>query len=322
MVRMAARKKIGVHSGKFHADDVLSVYLLLQTDQFADAEVIRSRDLEVLGQCQCKVDVGGIYNHEKRAYDHHQRDFDEKFPGSKVRMASCGLVYLHFGREVIKNILARSRMTLSPDDLEWVFSTLYTQFVEEIDAIDNGIDPVPERTVPRYEFNTGICTRIEWKNPHWRTPNPDYDTAFMIAVSYIGDEFEYVLKRAAVYGVREMEQTRVAFANRYELDPSGSIIEIGGYFQYNAHIKSVEGPNPQVLFVIYPREDRTWTVRTVGTGRFFEMRKKLPYAGLSKKELSEVTGIPGAIFSHKAGLITVFDTKEHALEFARMALRV
>jgi uncharacterized UPF0160 family protein len=193
--------------------------------------------------------------------------------------------------------------------------------VEEVDAIDNGIDPVGEVIKPRYDYSTGICSRIGWKNPQPNNPNADYDRAFMEAMRYIGEEFESLVSSTVQFGLKELDQLRVAFANRHELDPSGQIIEISGYFNYNQHLKVVEGSDHMVLFVIYPREDRTWTVRSVGTGRGFEFRKDPPYKGWGRKELSEATGIPGAIFSHKSGLITVFDTKEHALEFAKLAIQ-
>lgn len=40
--------KIGTHSGTFHCDEAMGVFMLRQTAQFADAEVVRSRDPEVL----------------------------------------------------------------------------------------------------------------------------------------------------------------------------------------------------------------------------------------------------------------------------------
>jgi len=39
--RQATMVKIGTHSGKFHCDEVLAVYLLKQLPQYKHAEVIR-----------------------------------------------------------------------------------------------------------------------------------------------------------------------------------------------------------------------------------------------------------------------------------------
>lgn len=47
---MSKRKmvKIGTHSGTFHCDEALGCFMLLQTSKFKDAEIVRSRDPEVL----------------------------------------------------------------------------------------------------------------------------------------------------------------------------------------------------------------------------------------------------------------------------------
>jgi uncharacterized UPF0160 family protein len=318
---MSRRKVIAVHDQSFHADDTLAVCLLLQTDEFSDSDVLRTREPSAYEKCECVVDVGGVYDPDTRRYDHHQPTCHENFPGSRVPLAACGLVYRHFGREVITNILKRHDLQISDLDLEYVYETLYFQFVQEIDAADNGISQVPASVAPRYENCTGITTRIKMKNPHWKSPNPDPDAAFLTAVSDISKEFEDLILRTVKHGLKELDMTRTGFDARFELDETGEIMEIPIFFTYFAHLKRIEGDDPQITFIIYPREDRHWAIRGVGTGRGFQLRKGLPHAGVSAKELSEITGIPGAIFSHKSALIAIFDTKEHALAFAKYAVR-
>jgi uncharacterized UPF0160 family protein len=318
---MTARKRIAVHDQTFHADDTLAVYFLLQTEEFRSSEIVRTRDPSVYESCDCVVDVGGVYDHERRRYDHHQPGCEEAFPRSLVPFASCGLVYRHFGREVLHTLLQRRSFEVSGDAFEYVYESLYFQFVQEIDATDNGISQVPATISPRYENCTGITTRIKMKNPHWKSENADCDLAFRRAIEYIGQEFEGLVYRCVQYGLKELEMTRTGFSGRFALDESGEIMEIPRFFTYLTYLKRIEGDNPQVNFIIYPREDGTWTIRGVGTGRGFELRKSLPHAGVSPKELSELTSIPGAIFSHKNALIAVFDNRSHALAFAKYAVR-
>lgn len=45
--------------------------------QYKDAEIIRTRNMDKLNECDIVVDVGGEFNHEKKLYDHHQRSFNE-----------------------------------------------------------------------------------------------------------------------------------------------------------------------------------------------------------------------------------------------------
>ena len=100
--------KIGTHNGKFHCDEVVACMMLTRfTKEFKDGVIRRTRDLEVLNEQDIVVDVGGVYDHSKKRYDHHQKEFTIPYPTKNnnvpIRMSSAGLVYLHYGREVISN---------------------------------------------------------------------------------------------------------------------------------------------------------------------------------------------------------------------------
>ena len=72
-------KRIGTHSGSFHCDEALGCWLLRRTQEFAGAEIVRSRDPEVLKDLDVVIDVGGVYDAGSNRFDHHQRGFDETF---------------------------------------------------------------------------------------------------------------------------------------------------------------------------------------------------------------------------------------------------
>ena len=69
----AGRKVIGTHNGRFHCDEALACYMLKKLPEYSDAEIVRSRDPEVLDKCDIVVDVGGVYDSSQHRYDHHQR---------------------------------------------------------------------------------------------------------------------------------------------------------------------------------------------------------------------------------------------------------
>lgn len=69
--------KIGTHDGVFHCDEALACFLLKQLPTYADAVIVRSRNPDILKDCDIVVDVGGEYDCTKHRYDHHQRDFNE-----------------------------------------------------------------------------------------------------------------------------------------------------------------------------------------------------------------------------------------------------
>lgn len=41
-------KKIGTHNGMFHCDEALACFMLKQLPEYKDAEIIRTRDLDVI----------------------------------------------------------------------------------------------------------------------------------------------------------------------------------------------------------------------------------------------------------------------------------
>ncbi len=59
-----------------------------------------------------------------------------------IKLSSAGLIYVHYGREIIKELLKKEEMDEKVKDhlVEILFDKLYDKFVQEIDAIDNGID--------------------------------------------------------------------------------------------------------------------------------------------------------------------------------------
>jgi len=59
--RFLLRMKIGTHSGHFHADEALACFFLKSLPEYAEASIVRSRDLKVLDQCDIVVDVGARF---------------------------------------------------------------------------------------------------------------------------------------------------------------------------------------------------------------------------------------------------------------------
>merc|ERR1719217_24846 len=98
-------KRIGTHDGTFHCDEALACAMLLCLPEWQgdNIEVVRTRNPAFLEQCDTVVDVGAKYDHEKKLYDHHQREFVDtmKELEREIRLSSAGLVYRHHGKEVL-----------------------------------------------------------------------------------------------------------------------------------------------------------------------------------------------------------------------------
>lgn len=67
---------------------------------------------------------------------------------------------------------------------------VYEKFIEEIDAIDNGV-PMWTEGIPRYQINTNLSRRVQRINPAWNdSSSHNIDELFQKAIALAGSEFE------------------------------------------------------------------------------------------------------------------------------------
>ena len=174
---------IGTHSEVFHCDEVLATTMLLYTQSYADSAIIRTRNQDVLDQLDIVVDVGSVFDVSKNRLDHHQRSFnmtweeDENQPLTeptgevRIKLSSAGLVYKYFGKEILQKILTEiwpdAAATFSDADYDKIYQKLYKNFIQEIDAKDNGVSVAKEE---RYWVNTALGTRVSRFNKAWNAP--------------------------------------------------------------------------------------------------------------------------------------------------------
>ncbi|MCH84374.1 metal-dependent protein hydrolase [Trifolium medium] len=90
----ASLKRVGTHNGSFHCDEALGCFMIRLTRKFFNAEIVRTRDPQVLEGLDAVLDVGGVYDPARDRYDHHQKGFEEVFGhGFSTKLSSAGLVY-------------------------------------------------------------------------------------------------------------------------------------------------------------------------------------------------------------------------------------
>ena len=56
-------------------------------------------------------------------------------PGFATKLSSAGLIYKHYGREVVAKLMEKADVDA---DVECVYLAVYKNFMEAIDAVDNG----------------------------------------------------------------------------------------------------------------------------------------------------------------------------------------
>ena len=64
-------------------------------------------------------------------------------------------------------------------------------YIEAIDAIDNGVGQYPPSLTPAYRSKTDISTRVGRLNPSWNVvaSHADVDEMFLKTSTLVGDEF-------------------------------------------------------------------------------------------------------------------------------------
>ncbi|KAJ9446839.1 UPF0160 protein [Diplonema papillatum] len=321
---------IGTHSGTFHCDEALATAMLKMTDGFRDAVVVRSREPEILAACNVVVDVGGVYDPEKLLFDHHQKEFSLTMttPSNtyKTKLSSAGLVYLHFGQDIIRKVAPEATSA----EVDVVFDSVYKSFVEHIDGIDNGVEPFSAADggslVKNYSISTSLSSRVGALAPQWNQPSTpaDFHDAFKRAVELTGREFldsvQYFVK--AWLPARQVVQTSIT--DRLNVHESGTIVVFHQFCPWAEHLFQVEkeiGVEGKLLYVLFP-SDGAWRVRAIGVeGSTFGMRKALPWKGLRDGDLSEACGVPGCVFVHASGFIGGNKTYEGALQMAVNAMK-
>lgn len=319
-------KKIGTHSGTFHCDEALACYMLTNlTNEFKGCEIVRSRNRDVLQDLDILVDIGGIYDPTCHRYDHHQRGFMETLSTNhQTKLSSAGLIYKHFGKEIISNI-----MDIPTEYLDLVYLKVYTDFVEAIDGIDNGItqytDAKGEELKPVYISHTDVSSRVHYLNPLWNETDIDIPRRFEKAMQMVGEEFVACVHRCIKSWLPAYQLVKYSVNIRHQHFESGEIMVLDQYTDWQSHIYNVEEElkaNP-ILYILYPNNTQTWCIRSVPVCQgSFKSRQALPepWRGLNGKALNNATGIEGCTFIHASGFIGGNKTFEGVLHMAKRAI--
>lgn len=277
------------------------------------AKIVRSRDENILRECDIVVDVGGVFDKERHLYDHHQKTFKEtfstlrpEFPNYNVRLSSAGLIYTYFGEEVIKKILEDK--IVDNQMLNKIFEKVYQGLIQEIDGIDNGVPMYVGE--PQYRISSDLSSRVGRFNPVWNSADGfDEQTQFEKAMIIVGEEF---VDRVLYFGtVWYPARTIVAEAleNRYNIHASGLILELKRVCPWKDHLFDLEIENELegiVKFVIFCSGESDYRACAVpNRPGSFVCRKFLQksWRGVREADLQKIADIEGAVFVHATGFI-------------------
>ena len=315
-------KIIGTHSGKFHPDEVLSTFLL--KFQSKKSIVIRTRNNEILKQCDIVVDVGSIIDTKTFRFDHHMKEFKEVFDEkdeelNKIKLSSAGLVWKYLGLDIINNILKSLNLyEQNKNYINEIFKKIYIDFILGVDGIDNGVNQYDKDIKPKYKLVGDFNQRISRLNPEWNIENVDVNERFKKGWDIAEEEFFYYIKNYAnsyfiaydivLNAVNEaLKENRVYF-----------ILE--KYCPWKKIIYEIEkklGVENKFLYCVHPSNNNRWCSTAVNLNEnCMELRKPFPieWRAKSDEELQKVTGIKDAIFVHVSGFVSFFHYKKSAIK--------
>lgn len=323
---------IATHDGIFHADDCLACFMLKLLPEYQSAKIVRTRDEKEIDSADIVVDVGAIYDADRKRFDHHQRSFTETMDIlrsgrglRKIKLSSAGLIYHHYGHRILSCILEGS----TPEDklVDVVFGKVYHGFVCEIDAIDNGITIADSEI--KYEIHTHVSARVGELRPAWNEESSDeiLMKRFLTAMQLIGGEFVDKVKYYGQVWYPARSLVEDALKERMKVSETGNIIDLsnnkyGGGFPWKEHLFDLEneqGISGIIRFVIFKDTKNNWRVQAVPEDpHSFQLRVPLhhEWMGLRDDELSRKSNIPDCIFVHASGFIGGNKTREGALQMA------
>lgn len=291
------------HNGVFHADDVVAVAILMGA-LYNPIKVARTRDPKVLEIADILVDVGGEYDPKRGRFDHHQKDFVETHPWTRIPYASAGLVWREFGRQYLRS----NGGLLTNRQNEMVFDRIMNEFMIEIDALDNGVD---------FDARTGISAVISALNPV-RGSSFKYDIAFDEAVK-VAHMWLRSVTDSVIEQVIDYEAAEEVFNNGND---------VAEFDRANTAWKKVasemlrSGEQPPRL-VVYPDPTGVWRVQTTPSDPddIFSMSCPAPADWRGKRQF--VIGDSVTVdFVHPNGFIGGAPNREAAVSLAQEWIRL
>lgn len=286
-------RSCGVHDGTFHADEVTACALLIVFGLVDVDKIVRTRDPHLLEACEFVCDVGGRYNPQLKLFDHHQIEYCGPW-------SSAGMI--------LKYLL----------DFEYLERPLYDylnrNLVSAIDMYDNGRAPIELHRLGIMSFSQVIAHFVPYR----------YDAS--------KEALEAGFQEALLFVIRFLDRMIGAFRYNGEcrilvekaMQKKTRVLIFDHPIAWQESFFDLGGEKHPALFIIMPTSHHHWKLRGIPPTQEEKMQVRLPlpkpWGGLLQDALYAKTQIPGAIFCHKELFISVWETKEGALEALKKTL--
>lgn len=276
-------RSCGTHDGTFHADEVTACALLLLFNLIDREHIVRTRQHDELARCEYVCDVGGVYDPDRKLFDHHQVEY-------QGTMSSAGMILTHLYNSNVISLKER----------EFFENSL----IIGVDAHDNG----------KELHSNGVCTYshiISNFTPiSHEADDRQQDEAFYQALDFALEHLDRMLKRH-----QYIQSCRQTVAEAMAKDSDCLIFDKS--IPWLEIFFDLGGAAHPAKFLIMPSGTH-WKLRGIPPNFNEKMKVRIPlpqaWAGLLEEELKKMSGIPGAIFCHKGRFISVWETREDAIK--------
>ena len=284
------------HNGTMHADEVFATAFL--SLYFGDFKVARVSEVP--------KDISTntiIYDIGKGKFDHHQTN--ARIRDNGIKYSSFGLLFEEYGLSYLKKLKLKNTKA--------IYNYLVKDFIEAIDAIDNGIFPEIKSI---YKIKT-VSDVIKIFNPSYGS-NDKEDEQFIKAVSIAESILTEELKN--VIGKVEAGAKVKKILNKTK----GSILILDEYLPYEETIlTSLSGK--KILFAIYPSNRGGYGIKTIPistTDKTSRVYFPKEWGGLTNDALEKVTGIKGSLFCHTNRFLMTASNLDTAKKLAEIAINI
>ena len=284
------------HNGTMHADEVFATaFLSLYFGNFKVARV-----------SEVPKDISTntiIYDIGKGKFDHHQSD--ARIRDNGIKYSSFGLLFEEYGLSYLKKLKLKNTKA--------IYNYLVKDFIEAIDAIDNGIFPEIKSI---YKIKT-VSDVIKIFNPSYGS-NDNEDEQFIKAVSLAESILTEELKN--VIGKVEAGTKVKKLLNKTK----GPILILDEYLPYEETVlTSLSGK--KILFAIYPSNRGGYGIKTIPistTDKTSRVYFPKEWGGLTNDDLEKVTGIKGSLFCHTNRFLMTASDLDTAIKLAEIAINI
>ena len=284
------------HNGTMHADEVFATaFLSLYFGNFKVARV-----------SEVPKDISTntiIYDIGKGKFDHHQSD--ARIRDNGIKYSSFGLLFEEYGLSYLKKLKLKNTKA--------IYNYLVKDFIEAIDAIDNGIFPEIKAD---YKVKT-LSDVIKLFNPSYLS-NDNEDEQFIKAVTLAESILTEELKNV-------IGKVNASFKVKTILNKTkGPILILDEYLPYEETIlTSLSGK--KIKFVIYPSNRGGYGIKTIPistTDKTSRVYFPKTWGGLTNNDLEEVTGIKGSLFCHTNRFLMTASSLDTAKKLAEIAIEL